>query len=110
MKNMIRELSIFLATFGAIIFLFAVILTLNHDSLMVDSKQGFYQMVLHISDTLQGTPRKDSFGFPNGQMYIDLVWVISKVYLMSLLITMFITRFNKTKEKIEANERMEAII
>ena len=107
-SHMIFEIGKYFSTFGALFFIFLVVLRLCHIFLKVQI-QSLYDTFLDIFDAFIGNTRIYEYNYPEGQFFIIIFALLSQVFLLSFLLAMFVLRYFHLWKNIEATRRMEII-
>ena len=105
---MISELSRFFATFGLIIGLFLLIGRMLGTELKREHAS-FFEVGLDLFDALNGNQKFSDFIVPLGQTYIGTFMYLFKVILISLLAAMFINKYKRQWENLDAYRRFNII-
>jgi len=105
---MIKELGLFLATVGVAILLLFCVLRFSHYYIKLGSEP-LFETILSIVNSFIGITSVEQYHRPFGGIFSISLSLVLKVSLLSLLVTMFIIRWFRVWEKIEAYRRMEII-
>jgi len=107
-SEMVKELMLFFNSFGVLIFIFfACLRAMSH--VLKKDHLSFYNNVVDSIDAFIGRTRLEEFKSPWGITYILTASYVSRLFLFSILISMFIFRYKAVWKSIEAKRRTDII-